>query len=97
MRLKFKLNAPVRHASTIDEEDLASVFDRFDLQRAGHLNKEVLQEVLSRLKVTVTEEELSGMMQLADSDGDGVIDFDDFKSLMEETRRRSGAFPSSAL
>jgi calmodulin len=57
------------------DDEIRSAFETFDKDKNGTINIEELRSMMKRLRVSVTEEELSVMMKEADEDGDGVIDF----------------------
>jgi len=71
----------MRKASS-QEEELAHIFDAFDLQRTGTINPSELKEILSRLGQSLTDDELDDMVRQADANSDGVIDFNEFRSFL---------------
>ena len=64
------------------EFELRSIFQAFDLERTGTINKKELREIMRRLGREVSEEELTKTLSSADTNDDGVIDWDEFKAFM---------------
>ena len=58
-------------------EELKQAYDFFDRDGAG-ISREELVDVMKTFGRVVSEETLNGMMAVADADGNGVIDFDEF-------------------
>lgn len=58
-----------------EESDLREAFKVFDLDGNGTINAEELRSTMNSIRVYLTDEELDLMMQEADEDGNGVIDF----------------------
>ena len=58
-------------------------FDSFDKDGSGAISVTELREVLNeKMGNQVSEEELDRLVTLADANGDGEIDFEEFKALM---------------
>mmetsp|Transcript_16625 Transcript_16625/g.39793 ORF Transcript_16625/g.39793 Transcript_16625/m.39793 type:complete len:503 (+) Transcript_16625:179-1687(+) len=68
-----------------EEEELRNTFMALDFQRKGTINPSQLKEVMSRLGQSTTDQEVSDMVRQADRNRDGVIDYNDFKSLLMRT------------
>ena len=64
------------------EEELRRIFSAFDLQKTGSINKQELAEILRRLGVTLSEDELAATLGAADFKKNGVIEWEEFKTLM---------------
>jgi len=64
------------------EFELRSIFDAFDLEGIGTVNKKELREIMRRLGITLTEKDLDSTLYSADTNHDGVIDWDEFKTFM---------------
>jgi len=71
--------------SAAHEDELSVIFDAIDIQRTGTINPLELKDVMSRLGQSMTDAELNDMVRHADKNDDGVIDYDDFKSIMMRT------------
>ncbi|PKU69759.1 calmodulin-like protein 7 [Dendrobium catenatum] len=64
-----------------EECDLETVFATFDSDGDGFISKVELVESLKRLGLTATGDEVRSMMEKADTNNDGLIDFNEFKEL----------------
>ena len=61
---------------------------RSDLQDGnGYINRLELRHVMLNLGEQVTEEECDALVEEADTDGDGCIDFDEFYIMMTSAGR----------
>lgn len=65
-----------------EESDLREAFKVFDLDGNGTINAEELRSTMNSIRVYLTDEELDLMMQEADEDGNGVIDFQEFRRVI---------------
>jgi calmodulin len=64
-------------------ESMRAAFASFDKDGSGSISVEELREVLvENLGQQVSDDELDRLVKLADANGDGEIDFDEFKALM---------------
>ena len=64
-------------------EDIAHSFKVFDRDSDGLITKEELMITMNNLGEPLSEEEVVTMIEEADLDGDGKINFMEFKKLME--------------
>lgn len=64
------------------EFELRSIFQAFDLERTGTINKKELREIMRRLGTEVSETELENTLKSADANDDGVIDWEEFHTFM---------------
>ncbi|KXH60838.1 calmodulin [Colletotrichum nymphaeae SA-01] len=64
------------------EEELKNAFKVFDRDGSGTISAEELRHVLTSLGENMTAAEIDEMIQMADKDGDGSIDYDEFASIM---------------
>ena len=64
------------------EEDVAHAFKVFDRDGDGLITAEELRLTMNNLGEPITEEEVKAMIAEADIDGDGKINFAEFKSLI---------------
>ena len=65
------------------EEDIAQSFKVFDRDSDGLITKEELMITMNNLGEPLSEEEVITMIEEADLDGDGKINFVEFQKLME--------------
>lgn len=64
------------------EEELREAFRVFDKDHDGHISKAELRHVMISLGEKLTDEEVEEMIQEADLDGDGLVNFDEFVRMM---------------
>ncbi|KAK9140084.1 hypothetical protein Scep_009765 [Stephania cephalantha] len=64
------------------EDELQGAFKVFDKGRDGYISPQELKHVMISLGAKLTEEELQEMVRVADVDGDGQINFDEFVRMM---------------
>ncbi|KAM4087732.1 hypothetical protein ACB094_07G017800 [Castanea mollissima] len=65
-------------------QELRGAFDLYDLDKNGLISANELQEVLSRLGEKYTLVECSKMISSFDTDGDGHVNFEEFKNMMKK-------------
>jgi calmodulin len=65
-----------------NEQKLRDVFDVFDADGSGGIDRNEMRLLMKKLAQTLTEEEISAIMEEVDADGDGEISFEEFKALM---------------
>jgi hypothetical protein len=58
------------------KDDLKKAFQIFDINGDGYISREELREVLTKMGESMTEQEVDEMMEKADKNGDGKIDYD---------------------
>ncbi|CAL5400426.1 unnamed protein product [Camellia sinensis] len=63
--------------------ELRSVFATFDKNNDGFITKQELKESLGNIGIDITENEVVDMVEKVDSNGDGLIDLDEFCGLYE--------------
>ncbi|CAN1215355.1 Calmodulin-like protein 2 [Linum perenne] len=62
---------------------MTSVFATFDKNGDGLITKQELRESLKNIQISATEKEAEEMMiRRVDVDGDGMVNFDEFKTMM---------------
>ena len=67
-----------------EDQDLKEAFEYFDRNGDKKISASELKEVLQEsLKQHIAEDDLNVMLAQADTDGDGFISFDEFKSIMQ--------------
>ncbi|KAJ7519498.1 hypothetical protein O6H91_20G041600 [Diphasiastrum complanatum] len=78
-----KLNAPVSAENLASPEELKDVFCVFDADKNGYISAEELHNVLLNLgDCGLTIEDCRRMIRIVDSDGDGFVNFEEFKKMM---------------
>lgn len=63
--------------------ELRSVFATFDKNDDGYITKQELRESLKNIGISVEERDVEDMVQKVDSNGDGLIDLDEFYKLFD--------------
>lgn len=63
--------------------ELKSVFATFDKNNDGFITRQELQESLNNIGIAITDKDVKEMMENVDSNGDGLIDIDEFRDLFE--------------
>jgi len=63
----------------VDQTDLRETFDRFDADDTGYISPENLQQILGK---TLGGVDVRAFIAEADTDGDHLIDFDEFVVLV---------------
>ena len=70
-------------------QKIVNVFCRlFSQDGNGYINRLELRHVLLNLGEEMTEEDCDALVEEADTDGDGSIDYDEFYSMMTSAGRR---------
>lgn len=73
---RAKKNAPE------EDEELLQAFKIFDADGNGTISKDELKRVMDMLGEKLSESQIDEMMKEADINGDGEIDFGEFKKMM---------------
>ncbi|CAK8534250.1 unnamed protein product [Lathyrus sativus] len=71
---------------------LRDAFDLYDRDKNGLISTEELHLALDRLGMKCSVEECRDMINSVDSDGDGSVDFDEFKQMMTAKSRAVNDF-----
>ncbi|KAJ9470792.1 Calmodulin [Diplonema papillatum] len=66
------------------EEEIKEAFRVFDKDANGYISAAELRHLMTNLGEKQTDEEVSAMMQEADVDGDGLINYEEFVRLLME-------------
>ena len=62
---------------------MSEAFAVFDVDKDGYITKSERRQVMNRLGENLTDAQLDAMIKEADSDKDGKIDINEFRSLMK--------------
>ncbi|KVH97610.1 calcium-binding allergen Ole e 8-like [Cynara cardunculus var. scolymus] len=65
-------------------DDLREAFKLYDLNNNGLISASELHQILTRLGESYTVDNCANMIKSADSDGDGCVDFEEFKKMMSK-------------
>jgi calmodulin len=64
------------------EQNLKDVFDIFDADGSGFIDRKEMGSLMKKLAQSLSEEEITAIMEEVDIDGDGEVSFEEFKNLM---------------
>ncbi|CAL0312370.1 unnamed protein product [Lupinus luteus] len=70
--------------------ELRDAFDLYDQDKNGLISASELHLVLNRLGMKCSVEECHSMIKSVDSDGDGNVNFDEFKKMMSSNNNVNG-------
>ena len=59
-----------------DDDDVIAAFKVFDKNGDGYISSDELRQVMTQLGEKLTDDELDDMIQEADTDGDGQVNYD---------------------
>jgi calcium-dependent protein kinase len=71
----------------LSHEKLWNAFKRFDLKDNGRITVDELSEVLDKEHLVKDPNYWVDMIREVDQDGDGTIDFDEFREMMQKVNR----------
>ena len=64
------------------EEELRAAFGRIDKDSSGSIDREELRRAITEQNGSLSVDQLNALMKFADTDGDGEIDYDEYKTIM---------------
>ena len=67
------------------ERRLKRVFQEFDAEKKGYIEGHGIRRVLRRLHIDHTESDIDLMMKMADTKGDGRVDFEEFLQIFNDS------------
>lgn len=70
-------------------QELKEAFELYDINKNGLISSAELHQILTQLGEICTEADCVKMIQTVDSDGDGYVNFEEFKSMMSNTSKGS--------
>lgn len=76
--------ATMESQGRIEESRIAEAFERLDPDNSGKISRETICEILSHSE---SDEYISSLLEEADFDGDGMVNYDDFRSLFVEKKK----------
>lgn len=79
------INAMSHTETGYNASDLARAFDHFDADGNGILTKQELARALEEY-YDLEEQEIREIIRMADTDGNGTIDFDEFVAVMQQSQ-----------
>ena len=77
-------------ASRMNEEDtpedeLFQIFKQFDKNDDGKISAAEIRYVMNYMGENLTDDDINKMLQVADTNNDGFVDFEEFKALIKAT------------
>jgi len=73
---------PTQERDDNAEEEMLEAFRVFDTDGNGSITADELRQIFNNLGEKLTDEEISDMIQEADKDGDGEINYQEFVNMM---------------
>lgn len=65
------------------QAQLRAVFNEFDADGSGSVDTAEIQAMTAKLAMTFSTEEIEAMVRDADSNGNGVLEFDEFEQVIK--------------
>ncbi|GFP88689.1 calmodulin-like protein 7 [Phtheirospermum japonicum] len=72
------------HTTTRQAHELRDVFATFDKNSDGYITRHELSESLRNIGISAGDKDVADMVEKVDSNGDGLIDFDEFCQIFDE-------------
>ena len=82
----LKLLSQKYNDTKFNVEEMKAVFRIFDKDGDGYITADEIQEEMSKHGDVFTDQQIKQMMEGADSNGDGRIDYEEFVKLMESIK-----------
>eukprot|EP00939_MAST-03C_sp_MAST-3C-sp1_P003541 g3541.t1 len=79
----------------LNKEGLRAVFDRIDLDGNGVLDHDELCRGFEERGIVFTSDTITGLMEIADKNGDGVIQYEEFEDMMTNLWKESNIDPAT--
>jgi len=79
----MRLSLPLSQKNKDAKADIVKAFKLFDLDDKGKISFKNLKTIAEELGEKMTDKDLQGMMDEADSDGDGAINEEEFLRVMK--------------
>lgn len=77
------------------DEALKCAFDKVDKDKSGHIEHGELEAAIKEMDPNCSQQTVKEMMEFADKDGDGKVDFEEYKKIMLYKPSKAGA-PAAA-
>ncbi|KAI3980752.1 hypothetical protein MKX01_025317 [Papaver californicum] len=83
-------------SETVSESDFRPAFDVLDTDRDGKISINDLKSFYSGFQCTASDEEISSMISIADSNKNGFVEIDEFEKVVTGGNGKNSRNPSSA-
>jgi len=83
-----------RKSKDFNDDDLREIFNKIDEDKSGKLGREELIKAFKEADPTAKPEQVDAMVKFADKNGDGEIDFEEFKIALTTKPEEISAAPS---
>lgn len=70
-----------------DQQQLRDIFEEYNYSHTGHITASNLQQIMGSMGYKLSPEEADEMIREADLDGDGKMNFEDFRRAMSQCGR----------
>jgi len=71
-----------RNSREYDEDTLKEAFEAIDKDKSGTIDQDELKTAISNCEKNLSDAKVDEMMKFADADGDGKVNFQEFKKVM---------------
>jgi len=68
-----------RQSKEFADDDLKLTFDELDTDKSGKLNRDEIRAAIKKVDPDASDDKVEEMVKFADKNGDGEIDFEEFK------------------
>ena len=68
---------------TFDDDELWYAFRKFDMDNSGTITVDELKQILSKVGQFYSDKQIASMIATVDANGDGKLNFQEFKRLMK--------------
>lgn len=89
-------NVNSRQSETVSESDFRPAFDVLDTDRDGKISVNDLKSFYSGFQRTASDEEISSMISIADSNKNGFVEIDEFEKVVMGGNGKNSRNPSSS-
>merc|ERR1712228_1143808 len=76
---KWSVNEEDIKSGKVSEDEMKSIFDEFDEDDGGSIDAQELQNAMKKMGVDMEMNEINDLILEIDENGDGEVDFDEFK------------------
>ena len=84
-----RLSVGIPDAQNLDERELRKMFDEIDTSGDGSLDPEELKQVFDKICGDVDQQVIDNLVFLADDDGNGTLEFDEFSQIFSVLKQMS--------